>query len=452
MAIKVDSYSWYEYAGRKMTLHTGHDEQDLVLFKGEVFGLRKTSKTAKTYYVVDKSELGIRFLLEEKDVQKMISNSFGWTGVINGVTARPGYGGKEHDTVKPESKPNVKPANQPVVKPPKPAPVKPPKTPKAPKQETPLSDIITLNINSSNLKEASYNRDTEILTVTFHNGASWEYHDVSEAEVAMLEAGHGFDGSQGKFFNAMIKSVKRQNPVGGAPVMPKEKGQVVALHLQKNEFNFWLDSEQANYNAAPDKDNTTYAIIRRQRVENEIEVLRLLEALKTTFQSRHLDPESNEKFLFAAIARKVIADVAHYKMSSLAGKRAKEAIAYLKKKIQAPGTQTEPEPEPESEFKPVNLKLTETQKRKWLKGIELFIDKDITLKVARKVIETGHIENDDQLALLLEALANHFPLGAAYNKDFNAIAAKLKRICETQTLSRAAAISYKTLKPLLVNR
>jgi lysyl-tRNA synthetase class 2 len=59
---------------------------------------------------------------------------------------------------------------------------------------------ITVNILSSNLKEASYNTETEDLTVTFNNGSIYEYNKVPWAKFTKFRMAE----SQGKHFNENI--------------------------------------------------------------------------------------------------------------------------------------------------------------------------------------------------------------------------------------------------------
>lgn len=70
---------------------------------------------------------------------------------------------------------------------------------------TPVKEgVRQLAIESSNLNGASYEKARKVLTVTFKNGAVWEYKNVSIREVNALEKAE----SQGKFFVETIKSVK----------------------------------------------------------------------------------------------------------------------------------------------------------------------------------------------------------------------------------------------------
>jgi hypothetical protein len=60
--------------------------------------------------------------------------------------------------------------------------------------------IIEITIQSSNLKNASYNTETEDLTVTFNNGSIYVYNKVPWAKFTKFRMAD----SQGKFFNENI--------------------------------------------------------------------------------------------------------------------------------------------------------------------------------------------------------------------------------------------------------
>jgi hypothetical protein len=59
---------------------------------------------------------------------------------------------------------------------------------------------ININISSSNLKSASYNTETKVLTIIFNNNGIYEYSDVPWEIFTKLRMSE----SQGKFFNANI--------------------------------------------------------------------------------------------------------------------------------------------------------------------------------------------------------------------------------------------------------
>lgn len=59
---------------------------------------------------------------------------------------------------------------------------------------------ISVIINSSNLKSASYDTSTRVLTTTFNNGSIYGYYDVPWEIFTKFR----MTDSQGKFFNANI--------------------------------------------------------------------------------------------------------------------------------------------------------------------------------------------------------------------------------------------------------
>jgi hypothetical protein len=60
--------------------------------------------------------------------------------------------------------------------------------------------MINVTIHSSNLKEAVYNTENEDLTITFNNGAIYEYNKVPWNTFTKMRLAE----SQGKFFNENI--------------------------------------------------------------------------------------------------------------------------------------------------------------------------------------------------------------------------------------------------------
>lgn len=60
--------------------------------------------------------------------------------------------------------------------------------------------LITVTIQSSNLKETAYNTETEDLTVIFNNGSIYEYNKVPWAKFTKFRLAE----SQGKYFNENI--------------------------------------------------------------------------------------------------------------------------------------------------------------------------------------------------------------------------------------------------------
>jgi hypothetical protein len=60
--------------------------------------------------------------------------------------------------------------------------------------------LITVIIQSSNLKESTYNTETEDLTVIFNNGSIYEYNKVPWQKFTKFRLAE----SQGKYFNENI--------------------------------------------------------------------------------------------------------------------------------------------------------------------------------------------------------------------------------------------------------
>mgnify|MGYP000120710789 FL=1 len=60
--------------------------------------------------------------------------------------------------------------------------------------------LITVTIQSSNLKESTYNTETEDLTVIFNNGSIYEYNKVPWSKFTKFRLAE----SQGKYFNENI--------------------------------------------------------------------------------------------------------------------------------------------------------------------------------------------------------------------------------------------------------
>jgi hypothetical protein len=63
--------------------------------------------------------------------------------------------------------------------------------------------IISVDIKSSNLKHATYNTETESLTVTFNSGGIYEYDKVSWEKFTKFR----LSDSQGKYFNENISKI-----------------------------------------------------------------------------------------------------------------------------------------------------------------------------------------------------------------------------------------------------
>jgi hypothetical protein len=70
--------------------------------------------------------------------------------------------------------------------------------------------LITVTIQSSNLKEAIYNTETEDLTVTFNNGSIYVYNKVPWTKFTKFRLAE----SQGKHFNENIAKTHKYSKKG----------------------------------------------------------------------------------------------------------------------------------------------------------------------------------------------------------------------------------------------
>ena len=70
--------------------------------------------------------------------------------------------------------------------------------------------LITVVVQSSNLKEATYNTETEDLTVIFNNGSIYEYNKVPWSKFTKFRLAE----SQGKHFNENIAKVHNYTKKG----------------------------------------------------------------------------------------------------------------------------------------------------------------------------------------------------------------------------------------------
>jgi len=68
---------------------------------------------------------------------------------------------------------------------------------------------INITIQSSNLKNASYNTETEDLTVTFNNGSIYVYNKVPWTKFTKFRMAE----SQGKYFNENIAKAHKYQKV-----------------------------------------------------------------------------------------------------------------------------------------------------------------------------------------------------------------------------------------------
>ncbi len=70
--------------------------------------------------------------------------------------------------------------------------------------------MIDIIINSSNLKSASFNTESEDLTVVFNNGSIYEYEKVPWTKFTKFRLSE----SQGKYFNENIAKTHKYKKVG----------------------------------------------------------------------------------------------------------------------------------------------------------------------------------------------------------------------------------------------
>lgn len=169
MAVKVDSYKWFKYDGRALMFPTSHPDHALSLSKGEIFGYKKIKDK---HYVIDKSNPEIRFEMKETDAERILKVSEGWSGQVRRVPVKAGVGGRD--------KPPVSTQN--------------------------TKELYFLEIDSSNLLSAVYNKKEKILYVNFKTRpyAIYAYPDVSMRLVKGLEEAP----SQGRYFIYRIRDVK----------------------------------------------------------------------------------------------------------------------------------------------------------------------------------------------------------------------------------------------------
>ena len=76
--------------------------------------------------------------------------------------------------------------------------------------ETINGKMIDIIINSSNLKSASFNTESENLTVVFNNGSIYEYDKVPWNKFTKFRLAE----SQGKYFNENIAKTHKYKKVG----------------------------------------------------------------------------------------------------------------------------------------------------------------------------------------------------------------------------------------------
>lgn len=69
--------------------------------------------------------------------------------------------------------------------------------------------IITVSIKSSNIKSASYETESKILTITFNNSSIYKYYDVPWKIFARFRMSE----SQGKYFSKEINGKYKYSKV-----------------------------------------------------------------------------------------------------------------------------------------------------------------------------------------------------------------------------------------------
>lgn len=177
MAIKVATYKWFSYHGRELVFNTSHPDHQLHLYDGEIFGYKKFKDK---HYLVDKSNTEVRFDLKATDVDRLIRVSKGWSGTVDGVAVKPGQGGKD----------------------------------RAPAASQDTKDLHFLEIDSSNLRAAVYDKKNKVMYVGFKTSpAIWAYLNVNKREARELEE----SPSQGRYFIYKIREVKQQHQVRTMP-------------------------------------------------------------------------------------------------------------------------------------------------------------------------------------------------------------------------------------------
>lgn len=169
--INLTRYKWFKYEGKIVELATDHPEYNIEIHPGDKFAYKKIGAN---HYVVLRTDMDFRFKLKVKDAERIINNSAGWSGKIKGNKVEAGVGGKD--------KPN-----------------------------TNTKDIYELQIDSSNLKKAWYDKKEKELHVVFHNDAHWAYEEVTLRQAKALENAE----SQGRYFIYKIRNVKPQYKVSG---------------------------------------------------------------------------------------------------------------------------------------------------------------------------------------------------------------------------------------------
>jgi len=216
-------YRWLEYVGRKFVLDVvGSDrkEYELEITKGEKFGVKNFRGFT---YILDESNLSVQFRLDITDARRIIANSKGYEGKISRYKVLPFIGGKD------------------------------PKEKRKSRKTTEGHTVLTAD--SSVFSRLVHDPKKEILYVTFHNGAHWEYQLVSKKEATSLERA----ASQGSYFARKIKPLKPAMRIDESTASSVEassgeyKGKQVTLEKpfrlpkgSKKKFGVYVKNDKGN--------------------------------------------------------------------------------------------------------------------------------------------------------------------------------------------------------------
>ena len=74
-----------------------------------------------------------------------------------------------------------------------------------------IGKVINVEINSTNLKSASYNTENKTLTVSFKNGSIYEYYEFPWEIFTKFR----MSDSQGKFFSSQINGKYKYKKIPG---------------------------------------------------------------------------------------------------------------------------------------------------------------------------------------------------------------------------------------------
>lgn len=179
----LSRYKWFQYEGREVefTENRHSEEYELHLKPGNVYGVQKVGRG---YILIHKNSPDIEFELKSSEISRLNDHSRGWVGKVKRVKVTPGVGALD--------KPGVHELHD------------------VPK------NLHVMNIDSSNLKAAIYDKKRKNVYVEFHNGAKWCYLKVTPKEAREMEAGVVVAGSkdgrpsQGRYFIYRIREVKEQ--------------------------------------------------------------------------------------------------------------------------------------------------------------------------------------------------------------------------------------------------